>query len=320
MNAIEIRGLAKTYGTFKALDGLDINVRQGAVFGFIGPNGAGKTTTTRILVGLAHATGGSIKILGHDALNDPASVKRLMGYVPDVPAFYEWMTAADYLIFIGELFGLRGRELNKRVGELIDVAGLTGIRRPVGGFSRGMKQRLGIAQAFINNPDILFLDEPTSALDPIGRKEVLDMIESLSTKKTVFFSTHILADVERVCDSVAIINKGRIIAQGGLEELKNNYARPVFTIEVDTGVDPLVAKLVSIPWIDSVSTDEQRVLVHVSDVRLAQTELLGIISELRIPVRLFELKETSLEDIFIDLVKDRNTAVQPIPIEPEVHA
>ncbi|MCL5290912.1 MAG: ABC transporter ATP-binding protein [Actinobacteria bacterium] len=306
MNAIEVRNLTKNFGDFKALDGLDIDVPEGAVFGFLGPNGAGKTTTTRILVGLAHPTSGRIKILGRDGIGEPASIKRSIGYLPDVPAFYEWMKAGEYLAFAGEMFGLRGADLKSRVAALLDAAGLAEIDRKIGGFSRGMKQRLGIAQAFVNNPDVLFLDEPTSALDPIGRKEVLDMIDSLSEKKTVFFSTHILADVERVCDSVAIIDRGRLVIQGDLESIKQNYTRPTFSIELDADAAPLAEKLRGVPWVSSVASDGGLLTIDVSDIKSAQMELAGVVAGAGLPVRKLELKEIALEDIFVDLVEERN--------------
>ncbi|MCL6473190.1 MAG: ABC transporter ATP-binding protein [Firmicutes bacterium] len=303
MNAVEIRDLTKRYGKIKALDHLNLDVPQGQVFGFLGPNGAGKTTTTRMLAGLAYPTSGSIIILGHDIAKDSVPVKRLMGYLPDVPAFYGWMRAKEYLTFTGELFGLSGLDLKKRVNSLLDAAGLSGNNRPIETFSRGMKQRLGIAQAFINDPAILLMDEPTSALDPIGRKEVLDMIKSLSEEKTVFFSTHILADAERVCDSVAIIDRGRLVAQGGLQELKDKYVKPVFTVEVDANAELLANKLKSIPWITSVDTDKNTVSINVSDVKAAQVEIAGIIADTGLPLRRLDLKETTLEDIFVNLVQ-----------------
>lgn len=303
MNAIEIRELTKRYGNVKALDNLDLNVPQGQVFGFLGPNGAGKTTTTRMLAGLAYPTSGSIIILGHDIVKDNASVKRLMGYLPDVPAFYGWMRAREYLAFIGGLFELSGPELKRRIDSLLDAAGLSDNNQPIETFSRGMKQRLGIAQAFINDPAILLMDEPTSALDPIGRKEVLDMIKSLSEEKTVFFSTHILADAERVCDSIAIIDRGQLITQGSLQELKDKYTKPVFTVEVDANAELLANKLRSIPWITSIVTDRNTVSINVSDMRTAQVEIAGIIADSGLPLRRLDLKETTLEDIFVDLVK-----------------
>lgn len=302
MNAIEIVRLVKDYGNFRALDDLSINVPQGKIFGFLGPNGAGKTTATRILAGLAHPTSGSVNILGHDATKDSIAIKRLIGYLPDVPAFYEWMRADEYLIFIGEIFGLRGVKLKNWVADLLEVAGLSGIKKRIGEFSRGMKQRLGMAQTFINNPDVLLLDEPTSALDPIGRKEVLDMIKSLSERKTVFFSTHILTDVERVCDLVAIIDRGRLIIQGDLEQIKEKYAKPTFVIEIDDDAGILSEKLRRTPWVSSVKVDRGSILIDVSDVKTAQVELSGIISECGLPLRKLELKESSLEEIFVGLV------------------
>lgn len=303
MNAIEISGLVKKYGDVTALDGLTFNVPKGSAFGFLGPNGAGKTTTTRILVGLAQPNAGRVSILGRDAAAETKLIKRSLGYLPESPALYDWMRAGEYLSFVGEAFGLRGHELRRRVADLLDASGLSdAAKRKIGTFSRGMKQRLGIAQAFVNDPVVLILDEPTSALDPIGRKEVLDLIESLSEKKTVFFSTHILGDVERVCDSVAIIDKGKLIVEGELEELKKTYARPTFLIELDADASSLAERLKSAPWASAVQVEGGTVTVDVSDVRSAQAELASIVGATGLPFRRIELKEIALEDIFIDAV------------------
>ncbi|MHB0976810.1 MAG: ABC transporter ATP-binding protein [Candidatus Aquicultorales bacterium] len=309
MPAIKIDGLVKQYGDFRALDGFDLEVPRGAIFGFLGPNGAGKTTTTRILVGLSKPTNGSIELLGSDYSKNPGELRSRIGYLPDVPAFYEWMSARDYLMFIGEIFAIERRTLKRRVGELLEAAGLGAVDRRVGGFSRGMKQRLGIAQAFLNDPDVLFLDEPTSALDPIGRKEVLDMIESLAERKTVFFSTHILGDVERVCDRVAIIHKGVILAEGDLEELRGRYTRPTFTIELDTDPAPLMSALDSVPWVSRIDRDGAVLTLDVSEIAKAQIELPGIVASLHAPVRRMELKEATLEDIFVDIVEEKAVGI-----------
>ena len=164
-------------------------------------------------------------MLGHDVTGAGGDVRAMIGFLPDVPAFYKWMTAPQYLRFAGSLFGLRGDVLDARVAALLDLAGLAGVGTRIGGFSRGMKQRLGVAQALINAPKLLLLDEPTSALDPMGRKDVLDMLTTLRGRTTVFFSTHILADVERVCDTVAILDFGRVVAQAPIEELKARYGQ-----------------------------------------------------------------------------------------------
>ncbi|MHB8274764.1 MAG: ATP-binding cassette domain-containing protein [Dermatophilaceae bacterium] len=207
--SIRTTGLTKVYGEKHALDSVDLVVEEGSVFGFLGPNGAGKTTTLHILTGLAHPTSGSAQILGRDVASAGNAVRAQIGFLPDVPGFYEWMKAGEFLRFAGGLFGIARPVLDERVGMLLDLAGLGDVDTKIGGYSRGMKQRLGVAQALINAPRLLLLDEPTSALDPMGRKDVLDMLMSLRGRTTVFFSTHILADVERVCDTVAILDRGR---------------------------------------------------------------------------------------------------------------
>lgn len=221
--AIELTDLHKQLGATAALDGLTLTVPEGSVFGFLGPNGSGKTTTLRILAGLARPTAGEARLLGRTLPH--AGSNAFIGYLPDVPAFYPWMTAEQYLHFTGHLFGLAGEALEERLASLLDLAGLDGVHTRIGGYSRGMRQRLGVAQALINAPRLLLLDEPTSALDPIGRREVLDMIASLRGRTTVFFSTHILGDVERVCDTVAIIAHGRVVEQAGIDGLRELRSR-----------------------------------------------------------------------------------------------
>src|SRR5258706_6617719 len=219
MSAIRIEALQKTYGAVKALDGLDLAVEAGSVFGFLGPNGAGKTTTLRILTGLAQASAGrawvaDVEITARHAGSATPYAKNF-GYLPEEPAFYNWMTPRECLDYVGQLFGLSAGQRRARTVELLELAGLTEVaKRRIGGFSRGMRQRLGLAQALVNQPAVLFLDEPASALDPAGRKEVLDLIERLRGRCTVFMSTHILADVERVCDGVGIFARGRLITEG----------------------------------------------------------------------------------------------------------
>src|SRR6185295_3148553 len=166
------------------------------------------------------------------------AVRAQVGFLPDVPGFYPWMTAREFVTFAGRLFGLEPKQLAERTESLLAMAGLSEVQTPIGGYSRGMKQRLGIAQALVNAPRLLFLDEPTSALDPIGRREVLEMVASLRGRTTVFFSTHILADVERVCDAVAILERGRVVASAGIGELTARAAanRLVVEVEGETGV------------------------------------------------------------------------------------
>ncbi len=221
--AIRTTGLTKAYGEKRALDAVDLTVEEGSIFGFLGPNGAGKTTMLRLITGLARPTSGNVQVLGHDVATAGNAVRAEVGFLPDVPGFYDWMTAEDFLRFAGGLFAIKGPLLDERVAMLLDLAGLTGVTTRIGGYSRGMKQRLGVAQALVNAPRLLLLDEPTSALDPMGRKDLLDMIASLRGRTTVFFSTHILGDVERVCDAVAILDLGRVVVQAPIGELKATY-------------------------------------------------------------------------------------------------
>lgn len=300
--AIELDGLTKTFRHATAVDGLNLTVPQGSVFGFLGPNGAGKTTTLRILASLARPTSGDAFVLGHRVPAD-ATTRSFIGYLPDVPGFPTWMTAGQYLRFVGELFGLRGSQLAERVDSLLDLAGLKETTARIGAYSRGMKQRLGIAQALVNSPRLLLLDEPTSALDPLGRKDVLNMIAALAGRTTVFFSTHILADVERVCDQAAILNRGRLVSQAPIEDLKARHgsARRLM-VEVD---DPerLLAALAEQPWVVAVQRRQTGPLhIEVREIETAQRELPGIVATEHLALLRFQVEETSLEDVFVDLV------------------
>jgi ABC-2 type transport system ATP-binding protein len=302
--AVAIRGLTKAYDAALALDRVDLTVPEGSVFGFLGPNGAGKTTTLRILAGLAHPTAGHAQILGHDVVSATNQVRALIGYLPDVPGFYKWMTAREFLLFAGSLFAIERAILNERVAVLLDLAGLGDLSAHIGGYSRGMKQRLGVAQALINAPRLLLLDEPTSALDPIGRKEVLDMIASLGGRTTVFFSTHILSDVERVCDTVAILNRGRVVRQAGIEELRaGREGGHRIVVDVD---DPgtLQAAVKSATWVIKIESHaDGGLLMTVSDLAAAQRALPAVVAAAGLSLQRMEVDEVSLEEVFVDLIE-----------------
>jgi len=302
-NAIEITRLVKTFGDAVALDGIDLAVPQGSVFGFLGPNGAGKTTALRILTGLARPTAGEARILGVNVSAAGNIVRSRIGYLPDVPGFYPWMTAMELVEFAGRLFGIEPATLRERAESLLQMAGLSEVKSKVGGFSRGMKQRLGIAQALINAPSVLLLDEPTSALDPIGRREVLEMIASLRGRTTVFFSTHILADVERVCDTVAILDRGKVVANAPIAELTRRAPVDRLVIEVEGDPAALIRDLERRPWLRSIERDEGRLMLAVSDLKAAQRELPAAIAAADLGLKRFERAEVSLEDMFVELVR-----------------
>jgi ABC-2 type transport system ATP-binding protein len=299
--AIDATGLTKVYGHTHALDGVDLRVEEGSIFGFLGPNGAGKTTTVRLLTGLAHPTSGSIRILGADA--GAATVRSQLGFLPDVPGFYEWMTGRDFLEFAGRIFGMSRADRANRVDMLLDLAGLTDVKTKIGGYSRGMKQRLGVAQALINSPRLLVLDEPTSALDPLGRKAILEMLASLRGRTTVFFSTHILADVERVCDTIAILDRGRLVEQATLDELKARYGLHKVVVEVTECADVLARGIESQPWATNVERRDNGTLrVSVADVGVARRAIPKLVADGGFGLVRFEAAEVELEDVFVELV------------------
>jgi ABC-2 type transport system ATP-binding protein len=300
--AIQTRDLCKRYAGRVALENLNLAVPAGSVFGFLGPNGAGKTTTLKLLVGLRRASGGEAWVMGHNVRREPRAARSLLGYLPESPAFYGWMSAAEYLRFAAHLFGLEGSELRLRQDYLLDLVGLRKARGPIRTFSRGMRQRLGIAQALINNPRVLLLDEPTSALDPIGRKEVLDTVASLRGGLTIFFSTHILADVERVADAVAILDQGRMLAQESMAELRRKHARRRMRLTVGSDPSELLARLRREPWLENVQRQEDDLLLHVKEIADAERRLPVLIAELGLPLRRLEVEELSLEEIFLEVL------------------
>jgi ABC-2 type transport system ATP-binding protein len=302
--AIELQTLSKRFGENAALDSVTLSVPQGSVYGFLGPNGAGKSTGLNILSGLSLPTSGSATIFGQDVVTAGNDVRAMIGYLPDVPGFYGWMTAPEFLRFSGKLFGLGGSVLDERVDALLDLAGLSGVQTRIGGYSRGMKQRLGIAQALINAPRLLMLDEPTSALDPVGRKAVLDMISALAGRTTVFFSTHILVDVERVCDIVAILNHGKLLVESPIGELKARGGAHSVVVEMASTreAEQLETKLASAGWAGSCTRTDDTLHLTVTNLNEAQRAIPALVAEDGLAMQRMESGEASLEDVFVELV------------------
>jgi len=235
MSVLEITGLSKSFGTNKVIDDISFEVPEGCIFGFIGANGAGKTTTMNMILGFLEMDSGEITVCGEKVIY--GKTVKSIGYLPDVPEFYTYMRPMEYLTLCGDLLGMPKTEIKKRSGELLELVGLSDANRKIGGFSRGMKQRLGIAQALLGGPRLLICDEPTSALDPIGRKEILEILMELKGKTTVIFSTHILSDVERICDRVAFLHKGKIVLASAMSDLKVQRKSKTITLEFDEEVD-----------------------------------------------------------------------------------
>ncbi len=306
MTAILIENLQKVYGAVRALDGLNLQVEEGTIFGFLGPNGAGKSTTIRLLTGLARPSGGRAWVAGVETGTSRSLAARI-GYLPEEPAFYIWMTPLEFLDHVGRLFGSRDSDRKARIKELLEQVGLSDVRkRRIGGFSHGMRQRLGLAQAMYNHPEVLFLDEPVSALDPAGRKEVLDLIGQMRQQATVFMSTHILADVERVCDAVGIIDHGKLVVEARQDDLVARYTVPAFNLECETGSEESFKtwceSLRPLEWISSVVLNRSNAHIVVNDLVFARQNLLALVAASGVPIRRYEIVTPSLEDIFLRLV------------------
>lgn len=300
-NAIETSNLSRRFGKVAAVKDLNLKVPKGSVYGFLGPNGAGKTTTIKMLLGLTRPSGGSIRILGQSAT--ARGYLNRVGFLPDVPNFYSWMRGDEFLTFTGQLFSIPGPELKKRRQDLLALMGLKGVKTKIGGYSRGMKQRLGLAQALINEPDIIFMDEPTSALDPIGRKDVLETIGLISQRCTVFFSTHILTDVERVCDRVGILNQGQLVMEDTISGLHRRFARNALRLTVAGEPGPLMATLAEKAWAQEVRRENGSIYCTIFDLPAAQRDIPLLLAQHQLGLVRMEPVETTLEDIFVGLVK-----------------
>jgi len=301
-DAISVRGLTKVYGgrlkdSVAAVDNISFTVAEGEVFGFIGPNGAGKTTTIKILLGLLFPTSGEAEVLGRPA--GDIETKRRISYLPESPYFYEHMTGAEVIDFYCRLFRMDAAARKQKTQELLERVGLAEDgNRTLRQYSKGMLQRIGIAQALINDPDLLFLDEPTSGLDPMAHKDITELIASLGKQgKTVFLSSHQLGDVETVCDRVAIINRGRIVKIGTLDDLLR-AGRTVVTLAKPT--DELVDKLK--PHAERVSVDGELVRFYVE----SEEDVYSMLEAARGKATLVSVvpQRQTLEDLFVEIVRE----------------
>jgi len=249
--AIETRGLTKRYGAFAAVRGLDLRIEEGTVFGLLGPNGSGKTTTILMLMGLTDVSGGTVRVLGLDPARQPLEVKRRVGYLPDSVGFYDELTARENLRYTGKLAGLRGAELEARIGAALERVRLAGAAdQPAGRFSRGMRQRLGLAEVLVKAPRVAILDEPTSGLDPQSTQEFLDMIRGLKADAiTVLLSSHLLEQVQAVCDRVGLFHRGRMALEGAVEELARRVLGGGYRLSVEARGERLDEALRAIPGV-----------------------------------------------------------------------
>ena len=298
MDMLRITGLHKRFGDKEVLKGLDLTVPEGSIFGFIGVNGAGKTTAMKTVLGLLKADGGEILVNGERVVYGQTATNRHIGYLPDVPEFYGFMTAPEYLDFCGEISGMSKTETASRRDELLTLVGLRDEKHRVGGYSRGMKQRLGIAQALLNRPKLLICDEPTSALDPVGRKEILDILLLVREQTTVLFSTHILSDVERVCTDVALLNNGVVEIQGSMSEIKTRFRTDGYTLETANEADRN-AILRAFPTVKAAEGN----ILTLTEQDTPVFDVLRFVADQHIPLLKWERSEPTLESLFMEVTK-----------------
>ncbi|WP_321382109.1 ABC transporter ATP-binding protein [Trichococcus shcherbakoviae] len=305
MDILTIAGLGKSFGNQRVLDDLSFSVPEGSIYGFIGKNGSGKTTTMKIVLGLLQSDAGEISICGEKVHYGDTRTNRFIGYLPDVPEFYGFMTAKEYLRLCGDITGMPSALIQTKSEELLDLVGLADVKKRIGTFSRGMKQRLGIAQALLNEPRLLICDEPTSALDPIGRREILDILLKVKERTTVLFSTHVLTDVEAICDRVGILDGGKIVLTGSVSELKTTYSKHSCTVTFRTPADAAVFQ--GDPRINLTNTalraKDPSVTIKADDPEVTMALIIRILGETGlVPLRL-ETAEPKLEDIFLEVVR-----------------
>ncbi|MDE6698499.1 MAG: ABC transporter ATP-binding protein [Lachnospiraceae bacterium] len=298
MDMLTITNLKKRFGDKEVLCGLNLSVPSNSVFGFVGRNGAGKTTTMKAVLGLLKPDDGQIFVSGKKVVWGQTETNQYIGYLPDVPEFYSYMTPFEYLIFCGEICGMKKSDIKERSTKLLSLVGLENENHRIKGFSRGMKQRLGIAQALLSRPKLLICDEPTSALDPEGRKEILDILVAVKEETTVLFSTHILSDVERICEEVAFLNEGKIVMQGKVSEIRNIRSSKEFTLEVINRED---TKKLMDNFKDIRHTEENTLVFSGEENKVF--DVLRYVYENKISIQKMERIEPSLEDVFLEVMK-----------------
>ena len=303
MEALKIESLHKSFGKNTIINGLSMSIPENTIFGFLGKNGAGKTTTMKMILGFLKMDEGSIEVFGERVSFGQSKTNRFIGYLPDVPEFYGYMTAKEYLNLCGYITGLSKNKIKKKSEELLELAGLRDVNKRISGYSRGMKQRLGIAQALLNSPKLLICDEPTSALDPLGRKEILDIILKIKDSTTVIFSTHILSDVEAICDHVVVLDKGKNVLEGSIDELKNIKRKN--TIKIRFKSDKELKSFKSLDKFSNLVTNEKGDTLYLTDEenQLKDIDILYELYKLNIfPIEI-KIEEPTLENIFMEVTK-----------------
>ena len=265
----------------------------------LGPNGAGKTTTLHMLAGLLKPTTGNFSFIGLQG-----DIRQWIGFLPQYPAFYGWMNGEEFLTYVGKLARMKGKKLSDRVEQLLNQVGLSDAKhKRISGYSGGMKQRLGIAQALIHQPRLLLLDEPVSALDPIGRREVLGLLQQIKQETTLLFSTHVLHDAEQMCEDILIMRKGELVISGSLEQVKQQHQQPVITVKATQSLADWAENIRKEVFVTQLKVMGSTVTVEVNDLAAAKPRLLRSLLDHNVDLLAFEVAQTSLEDLFMKVVQ-----------------
>lgn len=304
MNVLELKNVSKRFGELEVIKDLSFTVPEHSVFGFIGKNGAGKTTTMKMILGFLAQDSGEISVCGEKVTYGNTKTNRHIGYLPDVPEFYGYMNPKEYLSLCGEITGLKKDYASSKSKELLAMVGLDGATRRIKGFSRGMKQRLGIAQALLNDPELLICDEPTSALDPVGRKEILDILSVARERTTIVFSTHILSDVERICDSIGILDEGKLKLQGTVSDIRIKHRKDTVQLELGANVDyaHIAAGLKALDTVTEVRINGNKLEIQLKNAEDLGSDIMAYLVKERVPVIRYEVMEPSLENVFMEVI------------------
>lgn len=315
---ITVEHLTKYYGDHLAVDDISFEISEGHVYGFLGPNGAGKSTTMNIITGCLSATAGTVTVDGHDIFEEPNAAKRCIGYLPEHPPLYLSESVLEYLRFVGEVKGLKKQELEDQIDLVLEKTGTTEVQnRRIGDLSKGYRQRVGIAQALLGNPKVMILDEPTVGLDPIQIIEIRDLIKSLGKTHTVIFSSHILSEVQAICDQILMIAHGRLVAFGEPEALQRQLLTgQELLIRTDGSEEAVKAALgdLTLPVMPDITPEEgtARCCVHIrteDDMDTAAEQAARSLMEHGLPVFELTQKKGSLEDVFLELTEQKEEAV-----------
>jgi ABC-2 type transport system ATP-binding protein len=304
MAVLKLNNVSKQFGDTKVINDLAFEVPEHSVFGFIGKNGAGKTTTMKMILGFYKPDAGDILVCGEKVSYGNTKTNRFIGYLPDVPEFYGYMTPREYLKLCGEVTGLKKDTLRIRSDELLELVGLQKVNKKIRNFSRGMKQRLGIAQALLNEPKLLICDEPTSALDPVGRMEILNILSLAKERTTILFSTHILSDVERICDNIGILKDGTLALEGSTADIRNSYRTDTIRLEIGQQASAIKTAegLRGISGITNIRQDNQIIELEVTNTEEAGVCILSFLLKENIQIIRYEITEPSLENIFMKVI------------------